>query len=266
MDPSDKFALYAGTDQDGLLVSLDGGDGWQRVREPSLREGRVRAVAVDPKDKCNIFVSRAQRLSKSTDCGRTFNTEAYVDTRGSVIVTDVEIDWYNSNIVYLTTTDGDVIKSTDAGESWATIYRASSEIRDLLIDLSDSRVLLVATARKGLHRSVDGGATWTDVLKDGYDDLKDVRKLVKLAQDKGGKTTLALSGAGLIRSADHGATWESVPLLPTGSVKLTSLGVDPRDGRRIMLGAGATIYVTQDGGAKWILKNARAGIGDKFRF
>lgn len=253
LDPSDRFALYLASDENGMLYTYDGAAGWTQVREPSLSEGRVRAVAVDPKDKCTVYVTRGQRLYKSEDCSRTFNSEMYVDNRASVILTDVEVDWFNSDIVYLTTTEGEVLKSSDGGRTWATAYRAKSHIRDLAIDTNDSRILLVATSRRGVHRSADGGLTWTDVLPaEMYKQFANIRTTRAIVQDDRGDYTWAVTEYGLIVSRDRGATWAAVPLVtPPGNVEVSAIAVNPRNGAHVAYAAGQTLYITQNGGVEW---------------
>lgn len=263
-DPSDRFALYAGTITDGLFYTYDGAESWQRIREPNLREGRVRSLAVDPNNKCTVYATRAQRLFKSTDCGRTFNKEAYVDARGDVILTDVEVDWFNPNVVYLANTEGEVLRSNNAGGSWTTIYRANSAINDLMIDAKDSRWLLLSTARRGVHLSQDGGSTWVDVLKDDrYDDLDNARQTYDLVQDARGDYTWLATKYGLLLSRDRGQSWSAVQLLtPPGDVEITALAVDPKRGERLIYGAGTTLYLTENAGENWDTErmpvNARA--------
>ncbi len=253
IDPSDRFAMYMGTAQSGMFYSWDAAAGWDRPRSTELREGRIRSIAVSPNDKCTLYVSRGQKLHKSEDCGRTFNSESYVDSRINVVISDVQVDWFNPDNVYITTTDGDVIKSTDQGHSWATIYRAGGEIRELMIDRQDSRVLHVVTARRGLHRSTDGGLTWTDILKqDQYDKMTNVRRMTSIAQDAESKFIWAATEFGLIRSTDRGESWDAIPLLTkSGQATIGALAVNPQNGEHVTYTAGATIYTTHDGGAQW---------------
>lgn len=269
LDPSDRFATYLGTMQSGLFYSWDAAAGWDRPRSTELREGRIRSIAVDPSDKCTLYVSRGQKLHKSEDCGRTFNPEAYVDTRIDVVISDVQVDWFNPDIVYITTTDGDVIKSSDKGRSWATIYRSGGEIKELLIDSQDSRILMVATARRGLHRSTDSGLTWTDILKqDKYDKMIDVRKMSSVSQDSQGKYTWASTEFGLIKSMDRGESWEAVPLLTkSGQATISALAVDPQDGSHVVYSAGSTLYLTYNAGAQWDTeKMPSAGLATQLMF
>ncbi len=255
MDPSDRFTLYSGSIANGLLYTYDAADGWTRPRENYLREGRVRAIAVDANDKCTLYVSRGQKLAKSTDCGRTFDTEVYVDPRSDVVITDVEVDWFNGNTVYLVNSVGEVIKSTDAAGSWTTIYRKGGFARDIELSNADSRVLILATAKKGMHRSGDGGQTWNEVLNnnlEAYRDLDGVENVNDVGQTKAGDALWASTEYGLIRSGDNGQTWNTVPLItPPSGVGITALAVDPRDGNHVMYVTGSTIYSTVNGGTRW---------------
>lgn len=256
LDPSDRFAVYMGSIAQGMFYSYDGATSWQRVREPLLREGRIRAVAVDPSDKCTIYASRGQRLSKSEDCGRTFDTETYVEPRGDVIITDIEVDWFNSDVVYLANTKGEILKSVDGGNSWVTLYRNGGFIRDLVLDNTDSRVIMATTAKRGIKRTVDGGASWHDVLTDGYDEYQGITEVWNLEQTADGSVYFATTAYGLIRSRDRGDTWETVPLLtPPGSSQIDAMAVDPRDGDHVVYVSGSTIYISVNGGERWDTEN-----------
>ncbi|MBT6254159.1 hypothetical protein HOI83_02935 [Candidatus Uhrbacteria bacterium] len=252
LDPSDRFALYMGSITQGLFFTYDGATGWQRVREPLLREGRISAVAVDPIDKCTLYAARAQRLAKSEDCGRTFDMETYVESRGDVVISDVEIDWFNPNVIYIANTKGEILKSADGGGTWATLYRNGGFIRDLVLDNTDSRIIMATTANRGIKRSVDGGVNWVDVLDEGYEQYKGITEMRNMEQTEDGSSYWAITAHGLIRSLDRGATWEVVPLLtPPGSSAVTALAVDPRDGNHVVYTSGSTFYTSVNAGARW---------------
>jgi photosystem II stability/assembly factor-like uncharacterized protein len=250
-DPSDQFAWYVGTDASGMLMSLDGAASWQQPREPYVTSGRVRSIAVDPKTPCTVYASRANRIVKSVNCLRSFDTESYVDARSSAIITDIEVDGYNPSTVYASTNEGDVLTSHDAGATWSVVLKAAGDVRDILIDKSDSRIVLVAYARSGLYRSADAGATWAQVFEKVKTLPKDVRRMQQLGQDASGSHVWAITTGGLIHSTDHGVTWEAIQTLPTGEVAITALAVDPRDGTHVYMAAGGALYETLDGGAAW---------------
>lgn len=249
LDPNDRKAVYAGTEDSGLFFSLDGGESWQHAS--SLGRVRVSSVAVSAGDKCTVFVGTGNKVMRSTDCTRTWEN-VYFDPRTDARIASVKVDHYNPSIVYAATSQGDLLKSGDSGGSWSPVNRFGNEVRQILLSAADSRVLYVVTKSKGLWKSVDAGATWTD-LTTGFGDFAGALDEMILTEDVArGNALLAASHYGLLRSTDAGATWTSVPLLtPPGSTVLYSLAVSPKDSNAIWYGTVGTLYRTVDGGAKW---------------
>lgn len=251
VDPSDSSAWYVGTAGNGLFTSLDSGATWQRPEEVEARSGEIRAIEVDPRDVCTYYVMKKTRLLKTTSCGREFDTEAYVETREELL-TDLAIDWYSPDTLYMTTTAGDVFRSTDKAETWSRLYTANDEIEDFIVSNKDSRVLMLGGRRHGLVRSADGGATWTsfeDELKEAFEKSDDV---YGFAQSSDGSAVYMTSEYGLLKSADNGATWESVPLITSeAEVEISALAVDPSDKNIVVYGAGRAFYRSTTGGQPW---------------
>lgn len=257
-DPSDHHAMYVGT-EGGLFFTYDGGDSWQGAN--ALGAVSVTSVAVSPNAKCTIFVGTGGKVTRTDDCGRTW-TSVYVDTRGDTRITSVKIDFFNPNVIYAATSQGDFLQSTDSGGSWAPIHRFENEIRQVLMTAKDSRIMYVATVNKGLWKSTDGGGTWTD-LSPGMGAFAGALDHMILVQDVArGDSLVVASNYGLLRTVDGGATWKPLTLLtPTGSTVIYSLAVSPKDSNFIAYGTASTLYRTVDGGGKWTttrLPSARA--------
>src|SRR5690606_12295244 len=99
-------------------------------------------------------------------------------------VSGIAIDPNNSDIVYISTGDGDgsdtysigVLKSRDAGQTWDTtgftntIYQQRTT-KKILIDPENSAKLYVA-ASDGLYLSTDSGATWTRKILGNFYDIE----------------------------------------------------------------------------------------------
>jgi len=68
LDPQDRAALYAGSFANGLFYSYTSGAAWQQPEQ--IRGGAVRAVAVDPKNKCAVYIVIGNMIYQSTDCNR----------------------------------------------------------------------------------------------------------------------------------------------------------------------------------------------------
>lgn len=255
MDPQDNKTIYAGTATNGLLYSLDGAASWQQAREPGLLEGAVSAVAVDPANVCVAYVAKAQHLYKTSDCLRSFNADAYVETRNGVSITRVAVDWYDSKIVWIGLSNGDVLKSDDGAATWQTSVNGKEDVTSIAVDNADSRVVLVGTDGAGFWRTADSGATWTQI-KDTLKDFRNAAKVTALSQTKDGGTLIAATAYGLIRSKDFGVTWEGLQLLTSaGQVAIRAVAVDPSNADVVAYAAGSTFYRSVDGGAKWTTSN-----------
>ncbi|MEK7167423.1 MAG: lipoprotein [Patescibacteria group bacterium] len=117
-DPQDHNTIYLSTEKNGIVYSYDGGNTWRSFKE--LNTGKVRAVAVDTKNKCTLYALMDNKLFKSMDCGR-FWKNAYYHQNTETVLTDIKVDWYNNSILYLVTSAGEILKSASAGETWFSV-------------------------------------------------------------------------------------------------------------------------------------------------
>ncbi|TAL20717.1 hypothetical protein EPN90_00165 [Patescibacteria group bacterium] len=248
-DPSDPKAIYAGTTNAGLLYSYDAAESWSRAT--GLLQGKVAAVAVAPKDKCTIFAAVGNRVLRSTDCNRTFET-VYTDPRPEATITALVIDWFKPEQVYLGTAAGDLSRSTDGGATWSVVRRWDDGVSALVVGAGDSRKLWVATRSQGISFSSDAGATWTDLRKT-MDEFEGARAFVALVEVRSAPGALIhASRFGLLKSTDGGATWQKLNILtPPQSVTITALAVNPKDAREIYYTTASKFYKTKDGGGSW---------------
>ncbi|MFH0891468.1 MAG: hypothetical protein V1867_01675 [Candidatus Falkowbacteria bacterium] len=263
MDPSDRLAVYFGTEANGLVYTYDGGASWQTA--DTLVKGTVADVAVDPKNKCVIYAAVGNRLYKSTDCNRTWN-QAYFDNDLMAVVDAVAIDHFDSNNIYIGVSRGDIIKSANAGADWQTVYRAGNRVRKILVDPNDSRNIYVATNVKGVFRSPDAGANWAE-MKSLMDTVKehklgtDIKDMI-ITQDESRMIFLA-TFYGLLRSKDGGETWEKIELIPTqNKAAINALAVNSKSPQEIYYVTNTTFYRSSDSGANWAtvkLPTSRAG-------
>ncbi|SRR3989339_250777 len=251
MDPQDNAALYAGTVSQGLLYSLDGATGWMQPRDAGLKEGEISAVEVDPTNVCVVYVAKGQRLYKTEDCLRSFDSEAYVETRAGVTIRRIAVDWYNPLMVWIGLSNGDVLKSEDGAVTWQTSLSSKKSITGLMVSNADSRVVLVGTETDGFYKTTDSGIAWTQI-KDELKEFKNAAKVSAFVQDKTGGTVLAATAYGILRSKDFGNTWEALQLLSSaGQVDIHTLAMNPADTNEIAYAAGTTFYRSLDGGVKW---------------
>lgn len=248
-DPSDAKAVYAGTEDRGLMYSYDTTDTWREAT--TYGAIRVNAVVISPTDKCTSFVATGNRIVRSRDCLRT-SDNVYVDTRGDASVTDLAIDFFNASIVWASTSAGDLIKSTDNGATWSVVKRFDGKIRQILMSPADSRTLWISVEGKSIWKTTNAGASWIEMTAQ-LKEFGGIYDTTFMAEDRATSDALIVASRfGIVRTTDGGTTWKSIPLLtPSGSATIFSLVVNPKNSKEIWYGTGNTLYHSVDGGAKW---------------
>lgn len=178
----------------------------------------------------------------------------------------IAIDPRNKNNIYVSTLDGQVYGSSDAGRSWrflANFNKPQLIMDDLFVDREDSSVIYASGHRHkdpgGFFKSKDGGRTWSEA--------KELRnEAIHALHQSSLNPNVILAGAvtGLFRSNDRGETWHKV-VSSTMPVFIDSIAVDPKDINLIYLGTTYRAYKTTDGGANWrLIKNGMIDDSDVF--
>lgn len=260
-DPQDHNTVYAATQGNGLAYSLDGGESWQQSNsidstKTMLTTGRISAIAIDPKNKCSVYAASANKIYKTSNCGRDW-AQVFFDPRTDKTFTQLAIDWFNPTILFAGSSDGDIFRSADSGVSWQTSKRIDGvAITSIAIDRHDSRVLYVGTQGEGIMKSTDSGTTWTQIKKEFGDEYQDARRVIQVVIDPVDSHTIyEVSKYGIIKSPDAGATWSAIPLTsPPGSVKISSLAVDGKNTKHLVYTGTSVLQFSNDGGATWVPK------------
>jgi len=267
VDPQDSRAIYLASYERGLYYTYNIANGWNKVS--GLPEATINAIKVDPKSKCILYAAVANRLYRSNDCGRSW-TQSYFDSNSEVAVTEVAVDHYNTDNIYLGTSRGEIIKSIDAGRSWRTIERLDEGIARLEISPLDSRLIFVASAKNKLYsfrsntetdpnRSADIDAnfqvdSWTnlnEVLKD-FSLGSNFRDLFISPAD--GTLFLATSKM-ILRSPDNGVTWEALNLIqPENDAVVNAFAANPKNSNELYYVTNTAFFRSTDAGTTWTTK------------
>ena len=251
-DPQDNRAVYLASKASGLLYTYDSGDSWVKAR--AVGDFAVESVAIDSKNKCIIYITRANTVLKSVDCSRSW-VEIYTDTRSSANLTAIAVDQYNNSTIYAGNSEGDILKSVDGGTEWRAIKRLDDRINKILIDENDTRVIYVATKSKGIFKTITAGADWLDI-NDGLKQYSGALEYRNLIFDESTPDSLMLVAKyGLIKTLDGGTTWQSIKLItPPATTDIYSVAINPSDNQEIYYATKSTFYKTLDGGQNWITK------------
>ncbi len=249
-DPSDDTVLYLGSKTSGLFYTYDQGESWMRPEAQLAASGSVLAIEVDPRNVCTYYLLKADRLLKTTTCGREFDTDTYVETRTDEALTALALDWYNPETLYLGNTEGDVLRSLDGGATWTAVARHRNAVVDILVSNSDSRIVIAGTLSGGVFRSVDGGAVWVS-LKDSMSELKNSHKVLGFSQTDDGARVLMHSGYGLAISDDQAASWQGISLVSASGDGISAAEISPQNKELFYYASGATFYTSTSGGDAW---------------
>lgn len=196
-------------------------------------------------------------------------------------VSDIVIHPVDTDIIYAAISSGGVLKSTDAGVTWAPISDDLPVLTlgAIALDPQDPDVIYLGTGEAnahsfswfgmGLYKSTDAGVTWE------YKGLEDTRYIARIVIDPMNSNRVWVAGTGALfgtnpergiyRSLDAGDTWDLV-LSVTDSTAGTDVAVDPQRPDTVYAcmwervrgltyrqsgGPSSGIYRSYDGGDTW---------------
>ena len=169
-------------------------------------------------------------------------------------VRSVAIDPRNKNKVYISTMDGQVHISEDAGSTWkllASFGRAMLVLDQLFVDSRDSNVLYASGHRGkmpgGFFKSTDGGVNWKE--------SKELREqaIHAMSQSLTDPNLLYVGTKdGVWMSKNSGDDWTRIES-ETMPLDINSFAVDPKNSNTLYAGTTWRPYKSLDNGKSWRL-------------
>ncbi len=207
--PSRPQTVYASSAIGGVFASGDSGATW-RPANSGLTDLRIRCLAVSPADPGVVYAGAVSGGFRTTDGGASWTPLS--GGFPSSLIDAIAIDPADPSTVYAAGTEGALVRSRDAGATWAAIGNAATtagEPRLLAVDPSDSSRLYLATLAGGVFRSSDGGDSWTASTSGLKDSAGNVLAVTAVAVDptNGARLYAGTVQNGVFASADAGATW-----------------------------------------------------------
>ena len=248
--------------------------------------GRVSRVAGVPGNPLVYYAATASGgVWKSDDGGITWKPifdDQPISSTGSIAVSSsnpavIYVGSGEANIRGNAAAGNGIYKSTDAGKTWAQVWKQEGQIGTMIVhptnpDIAFAAVLGHAFGRnpeRGVYRTKDGGKSWQQVLKKDADTgASDVcfdpsnpnvlfAGLWQARRFPWGMTSGG-PGSGLYMSRDGGDTWAQLKEkgLPEGIWGKVGVGVAPSDSRRVYALIEAEkggLFRSDDGGDSWSL-------------
>ncbi len=179
VDPHDPERVVAGTDDDGVFLSTDGGASWDFIGE-ALQHRRTPSVAISAARQTNgksaIYVgTEPSRLYRTEDDGQTWE-------------------------------DFPELPALPSSDTWSFPPRPwTHHTRWITPHASNPDIIYVGIELGGVMRSLDGGASWEDRKPGAYTDSHAIR-----VHPSATERVYEAAGQGVAMSADEGASWTPV--------------------------------------------------------
>lgn len=177
----------------------------------------------------------------------------------------VAVDPRNKDRMIVSTLDGQIHKTFDAGKSWsllANLNQPQLVLDQLAFDIQDSNIIYASGHRHrdpgGFFKSTDAGRTWREIKQLSNESIH-----AQTQSRKNPNMLVVGTVSGVLASFDRGETWRKIirETIPT----VDSLAIDPRDTDVIFAGTWWRMYKTVDGGASWrLVKNGMIDDSDVF--
>lgn len=259
-------------DSQGIFKTTDGGKTWEHKvtiegSQTRLDQIKIISMAIDPENTKVLYVGTVgDGIYKSENGGDSWYQVGDQNNRlrATSTVYDMVAEGGNSNIIYAATLNenrGVLLKSEDAGKSWAESYistESGKQINRVQIDPVSKNTVYIGTEQGGLIKSMDRGNNWEIVswfaagVKDFVVDYHDTKGIV------------VLTHSGLFKTTDGGAnqdtswtnlTKETSKFLNIKDARtldsIYSITIDNQDPLMIYMTYLNSVSVTHDGGITW---------------
>lgn len=186
LSPDDPSVIYAVNG--GILKSVDSGKNWQPSREGIEQGGApVASLAIDPENPQVLYAGTSGNFGgsfyKSTNGGEIWNEVEGTGLEENWLesgVTSIAIDPANSQHIFVGTAwRGDVLRSTDGGDTWepTALFDSGSIVHEVIIDIQTTITLYAGLNRKGLYKTDDVGESWSLISNDYLSDTTSIVEL-----------------------------------------------------------------------------------------
>jgi photosystem II stability/assembly factor-like uncharacterized protein len=239
--------VYLATYGAGVLTSRDAGVTWES--SSGLIASCVNsAIALDATPKTLLAAvsdgyGPVGRLFISSNAGRTWS-EPSGATRDQPIppIDSLVADPSDPPTVYASRGDSTLLKSVDAGHTWAQYNTAPLQIGALAAD-PESPTTLYAACDCGVAKTTNGGQAWSATASG-------LPLITAVAVDPGGGTVYAATEGAAYASSDGGASWTSITPIP-GQFLLQLLAAPTTPATLFAATSSQGVFVSNDGGRSW---------------
>ena len=251
------LSIPVGTRADGnVITDRDKFMNWA-ILGPS--GGDVRAVAIDPKNKDQVYITTLDgQIYRSTNGGNSWDLIVSLDVP-QLNLDQLMIDSRDSAVIYASghrfKASGGFFKSSDGGIHWKEAKELRGEsIHAMTQSDKDPDLLLVGTLN-GVWMSKNSGDDWEKISSTTMPVNID-----SLAMDPRNTNTMyAGTWWRAYKTTDSGKNWRLIKNGMIDDSDVFAVTVDPRDANHIIASACSGIYESFNGGELWKKLNGIPG-------
>lgn len=253
INPTDSRIIWAGLKSGGIMKTDNSGESWTFTNFTSQK---VYGLGIDPADTNVIYASgvpeKRGKLFKSENQGENWK-EIYTSAADGELIISLTIDKKNPSVIYASTSNNQVIKTIDGGNTWKNIYEAAQPVLRIAIDAGNSNLVYLLVMNGNLIRSSDGGSKVENIEKNFSSLSKNSREISVLETDPANPNVVYIGGkVGLLKSSDGGNTWNSIRVLSDPDTSpVSAFAVNPKNTNELIYAAGQAAYKSVDSGASW---------------
>jgi photosystem II stability/assembly factor-like uncharacterized protein len=238
--PRNQKALYLCTWDNGLMISEDSGTHWRRAMNGVVKDGHAQEIEISQKDpsrmillinlrgkqgKIYVYESRNSGANWK-DIGfsvpiETLPQKGYIDG----LATNVELDPFSDDTIYVGTNGYGVYKTTNAGRTWSPVNQGLNApfIKGpgaLRVHPRLPGTLFAGTLAGGIYKSTNGASSWQRVTTGE-------RFTFGMAIDSSTPSRIVAGGPenSLLVSNDEGKSWQESRLPVTAHPQMAVYSV-----------------------------------------
>ncbi|GAB4141000.1 MAG: hypothetical protein Fur0024_2760 [Patescibacteria group bacterium] len=270
INPQNQKEIFAGT-TNGFFKSTDRG---RKFIKSDAKLASVYAIAVSKLDPKFILASGVSssnfgRVSKSVDGGKTFS-EIFTGRVAKSGIQGLAIKPDNKDVILIGTENGEILKSTDGGESWRITFQVfgnKAKIKFLNFDETSTSIAYFLVNNDGFYFSKDAGESFELMTEKSRNSIFNFDKTsqdvfsnytfyhLEAVPNKSGNYFLVTEDQ-IYKTSDFGRTWNEVKfIVKPGNTTIYSIGIDPENINRIFVGTTGAIFKTENGGETWSEKD-----------
>jgi photosystem II stability/assembly factor-like uncharacterized protein len=276
IDPIDPERIYAGTEDEGLWRTANGGRTWTRAGD-GIASAQVTAVAVAPNDGGHpgtVYAgTEPSAVYRSTDGGDTWTALPKMNTLPSARtwsfpprpethhVRWIGIDPYDARHIYAAIEAGALLRSLDGGDTWLDRAPDGPYDTHTLAIHPHARGRIYSSAGDGYYQSRDAGVSWENDesgLRHTYlfgvaVDPADPDAVVVSAASGPSRAYSASRAVSYIYARKAAGTWENIQAGlpdPTGTT-ISFLATRPDEPHIVYAANNRGVFRSQDAGRGW---------------